>query len=228
MPSIKKLEVVGYKNQKVPNMYFDFNSNQLAIFLPGLAYTNDSPILHYTGSYFMQKEINILRVDYKYFDNPEYMQAPEDERKQWLVTDVEAVIQAVLSKQKYKKIYLIGKSVGTLALGELLVSTNTNLLKYAEVIWLTPLLNKGELADKILNINNRSLVILGTEDPAYKEDILKKVLEKENIEVYTIEGANHSLEITNNIIESINISEKILVKIIDFIETDMREGDYLK
>ncbi|OEF99000.1 hypothetical protein BHF71_09940 [Vulcanibacillus modesticaldus] len=176
MPSVKRLDIVGYNNEKVPNTYIDFSSDQLAILLPGFAYTNDSPILYYTASHLMLK----------------------------------------LSKQKYKRIILVGKSIGTLALGEILISIKD--LIEAEVIWLTPLLNYEELAEKILRINNRSLLILGTEDPAYKSGNLKKILEKKNVGSLIIEGANHSLEIGNNIFESINVSQKILSKIVDFVD----------
>ncbi len=147
-------------------MFFDFNSNQLAIFLPGLGYTNDSPILYYTVSYLLQKETNVLRVDYRYLENEEYLNSSSYEKRQWLIKDVEAVIETVIAKQKYERIILIGKSIGTIALGEILLS-NTNLID-SEVIWLTPLLKDEELTEKIIKIINRSLLILGTEDLSFK------------------------------------------------------------
>lgn len=215
MPSLRKIDVSGYKNQKVPNMYLDFGSDQLAIFLPGIGYTNDSPVLHYTGSYFMQKEFNILRVDYRYTDSDEFLNSTKDEQEHWLIEDVKPVVERILSEQNFKRIILIGKSMGTIALGEILCSITK--LKDAEVIWLTPLLVHNELVDQILKINNRSLLIMGTEDHAYNVDQLEKILEKKNVESFIIEGLNHSFEIENNIIESINKSKEILLKIMSFV-----------
>lgn len=216
MSLISKLDIKGYRNEAVPNRFFDSNSNQLVIFLPGLAYTNDSPILHYIGSYFLQKELNVLRVDYKYFENEKFLESTEHERKQWLIEDVEAVINTALSERQYERIVLIGKSIGTLALSEILISFKG--LINAEVIWLTPLLNDEELYEKIFKINNRSLVILGTADYAYIEDRVEKLLAKENVQSLILKGVNHRLEIENNIIESINISKEIILKIIDFLD----------
>ena len=220
MLSLKRLDVAGYKNQKVPNMYFDFNSDQIAIFLPGLGYSNDSPILYYTGSYLIQKEINILRVDYKYYECDNYLKSTKDEQKQWLIEDVNAMVETVLSGQNFKRIILIGKSLGTMALGEILLIKRN--LKDAEVIWLTPLLNDEELLQQILKINNRSLLIMGTNDSRYNEDILKKVLEKKNIESLIIDGANHQLDIENNIFKSINEAKNILSKIISFVDAQKK------
>ena len=215
MPSLKRFDVTGYKNQTVPNMYIDFGSDQLAIFLPGIGYTNDSPILHYTGSYLLQKEINILRVDYRYSDSDEFLNSTKGEQAHWIIEDVKPAVEAVLSEKDFKKIILIGKSMGTIALGEILSSITK--LKDAEVIWLTPLINHDELVAQILKINNRSLLIMGTEDHAYKADQLEKILEKKNVDSLIIEGLNHSLEIENQIIESIHASQKILLKIMSFV-----------
>jgi len=196
-------------------MFIDCNSSELAVFLPGLGYTNDSPILYYIGSYLQQKEMNLLRVDYRYLENEEFMTLSSEDRKKWIAEDVEAVLDVVLSERKYERIIFIAKSIGTFALGEILQSRED--LSGSELIWLTPLIKDGELFEKIRTVTNRSLLVIGTKDPSYNQESIANILEQSNIDSLIIEGANHSLEIENNLFESIHESKRILSKIIEFI-----------
>lgn len=218
MPSVKRLNIVGYNNEEVPNLYIDSSSNQLAVLLPGLAYSNDSPILYYTANYLIEKGISVLKVDYKYFESEKYLASSKEVQKHWLISDVEAAIKTVLSIQDFERVILVGKSIGTLAIGEILTADNQ--FENAEIVWLTPLFKNEELLQQVLKIDNRSLFIIGTEDPSYNNDTFAKILENDNVDSLIVEGADHSIDIENNIIESIDQSKEILLKIMRFIDKE--------
>jgi hypothetical protein len=52
MHSIQTLEIMGYRDERVPNTFFrnDEGTEQLAIILPGMGYTCHMPLLYYQAS----------------------------------------------------------------------------------------------------------------------------------------------------------------------------------
>ncbi len=212
----ERINATGFHQEQVPNIYMNNDSSVLAIFLPGMAYSNDNPLLYYPAQYAMSKKMNLLRIDYNYVGNDAFMQATGTARKAWLVADILSVMDVVLSRQIFERIILIGKSIGTLAMGEIL--TKYEKLKHADVVWLTPLLNQETLVEQMMKLKNRSLMIAGTADPMYVEKNAKKIIENTNTELLAIPNADHSMEIEGNVIESIQVMKKILESIKAFID----------
>jgi hypothetical protein len=218
MPEIEKIDVEGYKGEIVSNLFFNSNSESLAIFFPGFGYNNDMPLLYYPKQLMSQRNFDILRVDYRYLQNEKFQQSTNEDQDDWIRADAIASVENICRKKEYKRIVVICKSIGTIA-GIESLSGAIDSLRHAEIVWLTPLCHSEEIVNSLYNITNRSLVIIGTDDPCYVKGNTDKLLEKENYEILEVKGADHSLEIKGDIIKSVEIVNDILQRIEEFIDT---------
>lgn len=212
------LNVNGYNNIRVPNEYISNNSDHLAIFLPGVGYTNERPLMYYAAKYFMDKQSDLFRVDYNYASNDAFKRANYDKLREWVRTDVIACLNVVFNKKKYKKITIVCKSIGTLALAETLPYFID--LQKAEIIWLTPLCHKENVAHAIATCNNKSLLIIGTDDHCYDEQHIKQIKENSQVKCVVIPEADHSLEINNDIGQTISVMKKVTDEMSAFFDCD--------
>lgn len=213
--NISSLDVVGYKNQQVPNTFIaqPNPTKHLGIILPGYRYPADMPPLHYSGRVLLDQGADLLRVDYAYY-RTSFMEQPESEQDQWISGDVFAACNAGLSHRLYEKITLVGKSLGTIAMGHLLGDPR---FQQADCVWLTPLLTVDWLCSRIEQMHPRSLFIIGTADQFYKPDILEHLENITKGHASVIEGANHALEIPGDIQKSLMALNQIVQALQKFL-----------
>ena len=213
--NLSSLDAVGYKNQQVPNTFITQSgpSRHLGIILPGYRHSVDMPDLHYAGRILLEQGANVLRVEYAYA-RTNFMEQPEAEQDQWLSSDVFAACNAALSERPYEKITLVGKSLGTIAMGHLL---DDRRFQNAACVWSTPLLTLAWLCSRIEQIRPRSLFIIGTADKFYKPDILKQLQRATKGGSCIVEGANHGLEIPGDIPKSLSALNQIVKALQEFL-----------
>lgn len=200
---IEKVFVDGFKGEIVSNLFFNRNSENLAIFFPGVGYNNDMPLLYYPTELLGQRNFDILRVDYKYNENEEFHNTSFEEMKEWIRADAIASVENILKKKEYTKIIIVCKSIGTIAGVETLSAIDQ--LQKAEMIWLTPLCHNEEIVNALQIKTNRSLIVIGTGDRCYVQENLDKLNEKDNYNVMEIQDADHSLEIKEDTIRSVQV-----------------------
>jgi hypothetical protein len=208
------LQITGYNNQPVPNTFFRQQSAtaHLCIILPG--YTPPlSPPLHYASQLFLDRNADVLQVEYEYY-KIDFFKKPAAEREQWLSTDVTAACHAALTQRKYEQITIVGKSLGTLAMGHLLPDDR---FRKASCVWLTPLLTNELLRARIKQYSPRSLFIIGTADDFYNAGYLTKLCEATRGESVVIEGANHGLMIPGQVVQSLKALTRIVTAIEKFV-----------
>lgn len=210
MYSVETLNIQGYRNQSVPNTFFkqDTEASQIAILLPGWEYTCQMPLLYYPAHLLLGLGTVLLQVEYTYNLRTDFQALPSSEQSEWLFTDAAAACNAALTQRSYKQVTIIGKSIGTLTMGQLL-TTEVRLAR-AQAVWLTPLLKNERLRTQILQCRQPSLFVIGTADPNYQPDYLAEVKEKTRGEVVVIQGADHSLEIKDNILESLKAMGQVI------------------
>jgi hypothetical protein len=200
------LEIPGYRSEAVPNTFIRQGepAAELGVILPGVAYSADMPVLYYSGALLLEGGADLLRVDYRY-NRPG---ASGDERAQRLLADVSAALAAGLAQRPYSRITLVGKSVGTLAMGRLLATEPR--LREARAVWLTPLLTSAELLQDIAVWGGRSLFVIGTADHQYDPDLLAQAVSATRGESLVIPGANHSLEFPGDVLASLAALERLV------------------
>ena len=213
--NFSSLEIVGYHNQQVPNTFISHLNpgNHLGIILPGYRYSVDMPPLHYTQRILLDQGADTLSVDYVY-SRTDFMKQPENKRDEWISADIFAACNTILSQHPYEKITLVGKSLGTIAMGHLLADRR---FQQASCIWLTPLLTTDRLRTRIEQIHPRSLFVIGTADQFYQPGLLHQLESTTNSHALVIQDADHSLEIPNDIQKSLTALNLMIQAIQDFL-----------
>ncbi|WP_261178148.1 alpha/beta family hydrolase [Anaerobacillus sp. CMMVII] len=183
-------------------------SDTLVIMFPGAGYTTQAPLLHFTTGVFYKKGFDILHVNYRFSSQELAALSEEDFAK-----NVKTVIDHILQDKHYDHFYLVGKSIGTIALTTTLKSS---LFAKAKVIWLTPLLQRDDVFQTMQTSKNEGLCIIGDHDRCFIEERMKKVEMNSDLKTKIIEGADHSLELNQNPLESITILKEIISEIDSF------------
>lgn len=216
MYTITSLAISGYRGQPVPNSLLrqDGETDHLALLFPGIRYTVDMPLLHYSGRVLVGSGADVLRVEYAYGWREDFAAASEDESGRWIATDARGAAEATLAQRAYRRVTLVGKSIGTLAMGHLLALPA---LQQAVCVWLTPLLQYEGLRAQIKRGKQRSLFVIGTADRGYDPVTLSEAVEATGGQSLVVEGADHSLELPGNIARSLDVLKQVIQAVEAFV-----------
>ena len=217
MKSIDQLDILGHANRPLRNRFFrqSENAQDVALVFPGLGYNSDMPLLYYSIKTMITSGINVLSLDYDYSNNSEFMTQSMRERSEWLIDDVEAAFKFISEYEDQKIVCMTGKSIGTLALGHLLETHED--LKDAKTIWLTPLIKNPELLERMLTYMKDAVLVIGTKDSQYDRDIIDRLNASTQTSGIVIDGANHGLEIEENVTDSLRVLTQIVAIIRQFL-----------
>jgi hypothetical protein len=181
------------------------------------------PDLHYAGRILMERGADLLRVEYGY-PQTDFLDQPESERDAWLSSDVFAACDAGLAYRPYEKITLVGKSLGTLAMGHLLTDSRFH---EADCVWSTPLLTVEWLYSRIEQICPRSMFIIGTADPFYNPDLLDHLQTATRGQSCIVDGAHHGLEVAGDIPKSLAALHQIVEALQAFLTEDAKNREQI-
>ncbi len=210
MYTSEHLSIEGYRGEQVPNEFLrqDSDAHHVAILLPGMGYTCDMPLFYYAEMLLLGAGVDILRVEYRYNRRPDFRDLPAPVRLNWLLADASAAYQAALVQRQYSGgITLIGKSLGTLAMGHLL--SNHPQPAPVRAVWLTPMLREDVLRDQMCRCARPSLVAIGTADPHFDPMYLQEIRSRTQCQAVVIDDADHSLDIPGDVIASVRAVERV-------------------
>ena len=217
MPEIEitQLPIQGHNGETLPNRFFrqKDNASELALVLPGLNYTADNPLLYYPSRLLVERGADVLQVRADY-TRPDFQSLDRLEQMRWLGEDAQAALGAGQRQRDYRRLILIGKSIGTLTQAYLV---SLGGCAQATTIWLTPLLRQPWLVDAALQCRGRALFIAGTGDRTYDQDALQRIQDATGARALLLPGANHSLEIAGDLQQSLKFMQEILQTIADFL-----------
>ena len=93
------LDIVGFRDQAVPHTFFrqDDETRHLAILFPGLGYTTHMPVMFYPARLLLAQGADVLRVEYAYRQQADFLTLPAEERNRWFFGDVSAACDAGLA-----------------------------------------------------------------------------------------------------------------------------------
>jgi hypothetical protein len=210
MYSSTTLDIRGHRGQAVPNTFFaqDSETHHLAVVFPGLGYTAEMPVLYYPRRLLLDGGADALLVEYDYRGRVGFRMPRDPERDRWFFDDVAAACAAGLGQRSYSGVALVGKSLGTLAMGYLL--TKDARLSRARCVWLTPLLREDRLRAQMRRARGYSLFVIGTADSHYDPGYLDEVRFAPGNESLVIQGADHGLEIEGDTVGSIRAVEQTI------------------
>jgi len=214
MVKVQTKTVTGHMEMEIPYTFLskEEESKNLAIILPGAGYTAQAPLLHYATGVFITKAYEILQVNYQY-NKKEYKDLRFDEIAEIIKSDVKTVLDEALINKTYENIYLIGKSLGTIAMSSEL---NRAAFQNAKAIWLTPLIQRNDVLDAMVTSKNQGLCVIGDKDPVYSEERYAKVVENAHLTAMLIPNVNHSLEYNDSAVESIDVLKRVIAAMDQF------------
>lgn len=183
---MQALTIAGHRGHAIPARLIRASGKTLAIVLPGLRYSNAMPALHYTQQLMQARGADLLAVDYDYPTNAEFMAAPEAEQLDWIGADGRAIFSAALAAGRYDDIVVIGKSLGTIAMGRAIPEMPG--LETARLVWLTPSLIDTGLAVQMTRCRQPGFVAIGTADPNYA------ALQADGKTLHVLDGLDHALD----------------------------------
>jgi len=212
----RQLTICGHGDRPVPHRFLaqGRDTTHLAIVLPGLGYTCDMPLLYYTVSLLLDCGADVLQVEYAYGQEAAYRSLPADERTHRLLADAGSACRAALGQRGYRRATLVGKSLGTRAMPQLLADELAPLA--ARSIWYTPLLNEERVRAHLCGARQPSLVAIGTDDPHYSATTVAAI----GGEVVVIAGADHGMEVAGDIVRSVQALEGVMRAVQRFVANE--------
>jgi hypothetical protein len=217
MINVSPLEFTGFKGQNVIGTMHKHTpeTDRLAIIFPGYGYTCDRPLLHYSMQEMLNQGVDVLQVNYEFSNKPGFWQSGEETRAIWFGSDAKAAMRTVIDTGNYREFTLIGKSLGSLAIGH--IATVMPELENARILIFTPLLTNPKFVKQILEFNGKTLLVTGTEDSFHTPKSLETVRSGREMEIIEIESGNHSLEIEGDILRSLDVLNMVMKGVIEFL-----------
>lgn len=211
MFKVKTDSVTGYKEKDIHYTVLstDEHAPKLAILLPGAGYTAQAPLLHYSTGVFLHKSVDVLQVNYTYNDKF-YDHFSMDELVEAIKFDVGTIIDKVLGEKSYDGYYLVGKSLGTIAMASLL---DREIFYHAKAVWLTPLLNRDDVFESMVHSRNESLCFIGNDDTHYNAERYRQFDNNPKLVTKLLEGADHSLQYKSDPVRSIDLLKTVIKEI---------------
>ncbi len=215
MYSFDHMNIPGYRQEPVPHTFFrqQEETKQAALIFAGRGINCQHPTLYYPTREILARGADALLIDYCL--RPAFSTFSQEEIIACVRTDTLAAAQALFGGRTYERVTLIGKSLGTLAMGYLLESIPPQI--EVQVIWITPILTSPALDQPIRRYHPRSLFIIGTADPYYDADELAALAKATQGETLVIPGAEHLLEVPEGIIASLGVMDQMMRAIQDFL-----------
>lgn len=207
-------KVVGYKEIEVPYtvVLTEDYTKKLAIFLPGAGYTTKSPLFHFAEEIFLNQNYDVLRVNYQYTDKA-YDEFTMKELDEAILHDVRLVISEALKGRNYQEFYLVGKSLGTIAMGAEMKRPE---FSEAKAVWVTPLLNREEVLNTMVNSKNPALCYIGDKDRYYSPGAFELLKTNPNLDATLLPDINHRLDCDTDALKSIDALKQIIAGIKNF------------
>ena len=211
------LDATTARGKPLPNTFIrnDAGSDMLAVIFPGLGYRATMPLLHYTQRALHERGADILRLDLAYDLDPDFPREDPSARRTWIRDDARSAYEAAARQGPYRDVVLVGKSLGTLALTDILERDEQQ--PSPACVWLTPLLNDASLVETIRHRRPPSLFVIGTADPLYDGTLVDDLAARTGRRSVVVEGADHSLEIPGDMPTTLQAMQAYLSALAGFL-----------
>jgi hypothetical protein len=187
----------------------------ICIMLPGLGYTTQRPLFHYSTGICLEQNIDVLHINYQFSKNEHFKKLSEPEQDNWMYEDVLAVIEDVLKDTSYEQSFLLSKSIGTIPMAK--EWGRKNITHNAFGIWLTPLIKVDEVYQALLNTQLPSLCIIGDQDHHFVEERISSLENNRLIQTVVVHNTEHSLEVKGDVAASLDAMKEVMTSIENFI-----------
>jgi hypothetical protein len=178
--------------------------SSICFMFSGLGYTYEKPLLYYITMLMLKHGTDVVHIHYTY--PKELITKSTSEISDFMMQDIDLVLNDVLSHDDYTNIIFAGKSIGTIPLIQRIMRDEA--YKDAVMLLLTPLLTRSELFESIRKSEHKGLVVIGSRDHYYSESVYE--LKTNTMNIAVIENADHSLDVLYSPVESLKSLETVL------------------
>ena len=209
--SIEKASMWGGKTK---GRLISNESNALAIIFPGLGYNLDKALLDYSKQLILDLKFDFLGVEYGFKDDfKSFNRKDENHIREIFLESLDLIFSVLeLKRGQYKRIILIGKSLGTLIQNMVFLELSKGQEFNIKNIYLTP------LEESLGFIGKEALIIYGDRDFLISSEKIEK-LKGEDIRILKVEGAGHSLCIKGEVLKSIEALALSISTMKNYIES---------
>ncbi|MBU8917765.1 alpha/beta hydrolase [Bacillus sp. FJAT-29953] len=191
-------------------------TKSICIMLPGLGYTTQRPLFHYSTGICLNQNIDVLHINYQFANNEHFKKLPKPEQEQWMYDDVNAVVDEVLKERSYDQCFLLCKSIGTIPMA--IEWTQRNFIRNAMGIWLTPLIKMDKVYQALLNTELPSLCVIGDQDHHYNEERISVITTNHLVDTVVIPNTEHSIEVKGDVLATIDALKIAVKQIHEFVK----------
>jgi alpha-beta hydrolase superfamily lysophospholipase len=168
--------------------------SRCVVLLPGIRYFSQAPLLWFSREAAQAGGWSVVEVD---------EHAPDDEQPfEWMRGQARRALEAASGAER---VVVVGKSLASAAAP--MVS--------GPAVWLTPLLNRTEIAEAIEAATAPTLLIGSTADTTWSEG---SVRENEALEVVELDGLDHSLQVSADPLASLDVLRDVTARVASFLE----------
>jgi hypothetical protein len=167
--------------------------SRCVVLLPGIRYFSQAPLLWFAREAAQADGWSAVELDER---------APGDQEPfEWMRAQAERALQAASGAEL---VVVVGKSLGSAAAP--MVS--------GPAVWLTPLLNRPEIAEAIGSATAPALLVGSRADPTWSEGT---VPENEALEVLELDGLDHSLQVSRDPLVSLDVLRDVTARVGAFL-----------
>ena len=171
----------------------DGDPSRRAVILPGVRYFSQAPLLWYAREAAQAHGWSVLEVDER---------APAGEEPfAWMRGQAERALEAAAGAEQ---LVVIGKSLGSSAAS--LVS--------GPAVWITPLLDRDQVAAAIGSATAPTLLVGSPADPTWGDG---RVPDNPALEVLELEGLDHSLQVSGEPLASLDVLRRVTERVHAFL-----------
>lgn len=181
--------------------HFVSTSDKMCFMFSGTGYTYEKPLLYYSTELMLELGYDVVQVCYA-FDSQQFEQEPEA-LSAMVFKVVNPIVEYILNSKFYTEAVYIGKSLGTLPITDFYMQQASSVP--SRYVLLTPLLSLDHVMKNLLD--KQAFLAIGTADPHYSKESLEQL---SSHEIAIVENADHSLEIANRTVESVNLCQSLL------------------
>ena len=182
---------------------------RLAVFFPGIGYTVDKPLMHYSRRLAAQSGFEVKLLPYAGF--PEKIRGDREKMEEsYLIARQQAEeMMRDADLASYDDILFIGKSIGTIVAAEM--AANSPERDRIRLVLYTP------VEDTFAFPVGNAVAFHGTGDPWAVTEQIVQICEEKKIPLHLTPGANHSLE-CGKVKKDLKTIRDTMKKVAEFLE----------
>ncbi len=181
---------------------------KLAVFFPGIGYTVDKPLMHYSRRLAADAGFEVMLLPYAGFPHKVKGDRNKMEESYGIALSQSREMLSSTDFSEYETILFVGKSIGTIVAAE--IASNCPVPDRIHFVLYTP------LEDTFRFPLGDAITFTGDADPWVKAGDIPALCKEKNVPCHVIFNANHSLE-TGNVNDDIENLKKIMQESRKFI-----------